>query len=385
MSELSSIIKEFVKDLVITFPELLENLNEGLNDILNDADTEAATAVYDLCKKTYPEKFFDILYKNDELFAETIYLLPDIDFSVLVKDNISDKTKEIIWKYIQLILFSIVTNETTTDSFGDTTKLFEAINEDDFKAKIEETMEQMKTFFESTENSNENSNENSENASNINTDSIPNPENLHEHISELLNGKLGRLARDIAEETAGEINMDLNNINSINDVFPKLFKNPTKLMSLIQKVGNKLDTKMQSGDLKESELLEEASDMISKMNSLPGMENIKQMLSQMGLNNNGKASMNHMQSEIKRNLNVAKTKERLQRKLQEKQAAAASTNIKLSNQYPLDDNAANTKVEKTYKPDNVEMSEKTPRHAPSSSSTNQKKKKKKNRKNNNKK
>lgn len=375
MTELSSIIKEFVKDLVITFPELLENLNQGLNDILHDEDTEAAKEVYEFCKKTYPEKFFDILYKNDELFTSTIYLLPDIDFSILIKDNISDKTKEIIWKYIQLILFAVVTNETSADSFGDTTKLFEAINEDEFKTKIEETMEQMKTFFETTENSNESS----ENTSNINTDSIPNPENLHEHISGLLNGKLGRLARDIAEETASEINMDFNDVNSIDDVFPKLFKNPTKLMSLIQKVGNKLDTKMQSGDLKESELLEEASEMISKMNSLPGMNNIKQMLSQMGLNKNSKASMGQMQNEIKRNLNMAKTKERLQRTLQERQAAAAAANLKLSSQSPLD----NTKVEKTYKPDNVESAEKTPRHAPTTSSTNKKKKKK--RKNNNKK
>ena len=81
---------------------------------------------------------------------------PNVDFKDLWSEDISDKTKEIIWKYIQLILFAVVTNETTADSFGDTTKLFEAINEDEFKTKIEETMEQMKTFFETTENSNEN-------------------------------------------------------------------------------------------------------------------------------------------------------------------------------------------------------------------------------------
>ena len=44
-------------------------------------------------------------------------------------------TKSTIWKYLQLILFSIVPNITSEDSFGDSAKLFEAINQDEFKEK----------------------------------------------------------------------------------------------------------------------------------------------------------------------------------------------------------------------------------------------------------
>ena len=55
---------------------------------------------------------------------------------------------------------------------------------------------------------------------------------LHEHITGMLDGKLGQLAREIAEETAEELDLDLNESSDVNDVYEKLFKNPTKLMGL---------------------------------------------------------------------------------------------------------------------------------------------------------
>ena len=41
--------------------------------------------------------------------------------------------------------------------------------------------------------------------------------------------------------------------------------------------GGKLDDKIKSGEIKESELLEEASDMIKKMKSMPGMGNMQEL------------------------------------------------------------------------------------------------------------
>ena len=42
-----------------------------------------------------------------------------------------------------------------------------------------------------------------------------------------------------AEETAKDMNMDMENLNSVNDVFNNLFKNPSKLMNLVKNVGSK--------------------------------------------------------------------------------------------------------------------------------------------------
>ena len=54
-------------------------------------------------------------------------------------------------KYLQLILFSVSKNVNSQESFGDTAKLFEAINEDELKNKLEETMKDMEAWFNSGE------------------------------------------------------------------------------------------------------------------------------------------------------------------------------------------------------------------------------------------
>ena len=80
-----------------------------------------------------------------------------------------------------------------------------------------------------------------------------------------MEGKLGCLAKEIAEETAQDLNIDVENTTSVDDVFKQLFQNPSKLMNLVKNVGSKLDNKIKSGAIKESELLQEASDLVNKM------------------------------------------------------------------------------------------------------------------------
>ena len=52
-------------------------------------------------------KFFDILYQNQTIFEDNnennVYFLPGVNFKTLWNENISDKTRETIWKYLQLI------------------------------------------------------------------------------------------------------------------------------------------------------------------------------------------------------------------------------------------------------------------------------------------
>ena len=49
-------------------------------------------------------------------------------------------------------------------------------------------------------------------------------------------------------------------------------------MDLVGNVGNKLDTKLKSGDIKESEMIKEASEILDKMKNMPGMDNIQNLL-----------------------------------------------------------------------------------------------------------
>jgi hypothetical protein len=167
---------------------------------------------------------------------------------------------------------------------------------------------------------------------------IPNPEEIHDHISKLLNGKIGALAKEIAEETAGELDLgiDLENPEQLNmgNVFQKLFKNPGKLMNMVKNVGKKLDDKFKKGDIKESELMQEASELLSNMKNMPGMGDLSSMLSQLGMKGmgglggkGGKVNIGAMQNHIQQNIKTAKMKERMHQKLQQRQEQRPVTSV----------------------------------------------------------
>ena len=110
----------------------------------------------------------------------------------------------------------------------------------------------------------------------------------------------------------------------------KLVKNPTKLMGLVKNVGEKLDTRIKSGEIKESELIAEATEIMNKMKNMPGMDGIQSMLSKMGMGNlggmGGKVNTGAMQANLNKKLKLAQTKERIRAK------AEANAKAKLEQQ-----------------------------------------------------
>lgn len=315
-SDFKKIIIDFCRDLSNTFPEINDDMNDDLIKVLN-GDEEGITNVYAYCKKVFPERFFDILYQNIGIFSDenvNTCFLPGIEFKQLWACDVTDMTRETMWKYLQLILFSVVSDISEGESFGDTAKLFEAVNESEFKSKLDETIHNIKNMFESNAS-------NTTDCSGINLEDLPDANQFHDHLNSMMDGKLGKLAREIAEETAGELNINPDDMTSANDYFQTLFKNPGKLMNLVKNVGDKLDTKIKSGDIKESELIEEASNIVKRMRDMPGMENIQSMLGKMGIPNFGgknmKVNMGAVQNHLNQNLKLAKTKERMKKKLNE--------------------------------------------------------------------
>jgi len=341
--EFSRIIVDLISDVKIAFPEYNgfiakwwkepEDFSQIVDDeeraVLYETEKKKSIAfLYKFCQKKFPPRFFDILYQNESIFDEEsdvdTEFLPQIHFRNMIQSNISDSTRETIWKYLKLIMFTIVGSISDKEAFGDTAKLFEAINEDEFKEKLTSTLDDIQKAFE--------------NAGSTSGTNVPNAEDLHEHISGMLDGKLGKLAYEIAEEAAGELNLDLEDSgNDPKEVFQKLMKNPGKMMNLVKSVGTKLDTKLKSGELKESELIAEASEMMKRMKDMPGMGGIQEMMSKMGMGNfkmppGAKMDFNGMEAALNRNMKLAKTKERLQKKSEEskkmKEAQAAVDALK---------------------------------------------------------
>ena len=159
--EFKKVIFDFVADISNTFPEYKDTLRLFLGESSTESAGESSkvvTILYEYCSKVYPERFFDILYKNDKIFNKgdaanvnvNTHFLPNIDFCALWNtEGISDATRETIWKYLQLILMTIITNIEDKKSFGDAANLFEAINENELRGKLEETIQQMYNMFES--------------------------------------------------------------------------------------------------------------------------------------------------------------------------------------------------------------------------------------------
>ena len=383
-TEFQTIILDFLRDIDCSFPEYHETLARylGYSHEMKPMPDELYIELYSHCKSVYPVRFFDILYKNESLFAaaaasdaaqaseasgageaSSIELLPGVNFrDIWATEDITNNTKDIIWKYLQLILFSIVNNLSDMGSFGDTAKLFEAIDDNELKTKLEEVIGEMGSMFGNSsagEKSQSNMDETFKKATEFmneafeghqhsgadagagpgvgpggpsGSSAMPDASSIHEHLSGILNGKIGKLAKEIAEETAADLNLDMENETSMNGVFQKLLKNPGKLSGIIKTVGSKLDSKLKSGELKESEIMQEASELMSKMKNMPGMNNLASMLSKMGMNmpgggmgGGGKVNFGAMQSQLNKNMKQAQMRERLLKKVQEKQATATAT------------------------------------------------------------
>jgi predicted transcriptional regulator len=320
------VVCDLTQDLMTTFSDILEKTENPIREIAeaikedSDRVDELIKVVYLHCRNSFPQYFFDILYENNDMFVnnEELFLLPNIDFVELWKTDITDMTRATIWKYLQLILFTVVSDVNTGESFGDTAKLFEAINTDEFKEKIEASLEEMEAVFKQKREEVDEENEGEENS--IPMD-LPNAEQLHDHINKMMGGKIGCLAKEIAEETAGELDINMEDASSVNDVFNKMFKNPSKLMNLVKNVGTKLDSRIKSGEVKETELLQEASEFVANMKNMPGMGNLESLFSKMGVPGMGggaKMDIGAMGRKMEQNLKNAKMKERMRNKLDKK-------------------------------------------------------------------
>ena len=212
--EFSKILKDFIQDLYMTFPEyipFIEKWRKPPSSFLYIQDAEERSIaieqsnqksdeyVFQFCTKKYPPRFFDFLYKTEDMFKEDsetdTEFLPHIYFKSLWQCDITEQTRETMWKYLQLILLTI-TGMVKPD-FNNMN-----VNEDELKEKLEETLGQIQEYFQGA------------GGGTIDSSSM---QEMDENISGLLGGKLGTLAKEIAEDTAGELNLDIENASDMND------------------------------------------------------------------------------------------------------------------------------------------------------------------------
>jgi len=339
-SNFRTLIADLCRDLTITFPDYSYFWAKWTESDVSDDEIQI---LFNHCVKVYPERFFDILYQNDDMFGSDSLVntdfLPRVSFRFLFNcEDVTENTKKAMWKYLQLILFSIIGGVKDKATFGETMNIFEGINESDLQEKLKETMGGITDFFSNMERPTNDENEQErgqdESASQSTHEhfksmfegmnsGMPNMENIQDHLKSLFDGKIGKLAKEMAEEISDEfsdlVGEDMNDVKSTQDVLKKLMKNPKKIMDLMKKVSGKLDSKMKSGEISRDELMREAGDLLGKMKGMGGQEDFNEMFKKMAASMGGLGKDMRMDTNaMDRMTKQASTREKLLSKIGQK-------------------------------------------------------------------
>ena len=310
-----NIISDFATDLMTTFPEFTAELTPLTQRPLS---AELEQSVFTHILRVYPERIFDILYQNETQFdaksTVCVEYLPNIDFKMLYHaEGVSATTRNAIWKYLQLILVSIVGCIPDRSMFGEAASMFDDVDENVFQEKLSETIDGIGEFFKHLgEPGAEGAGDDdtapdlmSEEATNAFFESMgaglgadgaggagaedafkkafekmgtemPNAEGIHEHLKSLFDGKIGSLAKELAEEIAQDLEQlfgeDIKNVTNAQDLLKKLIKNPKRVMDLMKKIGAKLKQKMSSNEISEQDIMREAGEILGKMKGMTGKD-----------------------------------------------------------------------------------------------------------------
>ena len=259
-AEFGKIAISFITDISSTFPEYQMIIKkwwgfETVSDIqINN--------LFEHCMNVYPARFTDIIYQNDTIFSDdstvNVDFLPGISFKYLWNcDDVTDTHRTTIWKYLQMVLLSVLGTIKTDTMSEDMKSVFETMSEDNIKNKLQDTIENIQAAFD-TENNVKSDETSTESSSDNASSSRTAAEGMQSQIDGLMGGKLGELAQEIAEETAQGLDMsDFDGSENVTDVFKKMFNNPGKFMNLVSNVTNKLDNKMKSGEFQQQDLMQE--------------------------------------------------------------------------------------------------------------------------------
>ena len=366
------IIYDMCNDLNGTFPEYAQQWQQYTRDYQESLDEETKSKnikqLYEYCLAVFPERFFDILYKNQEIFEKesttNTKFLPNVDFRTLfLCDGVSENTKNVMWNYLQLILFTVIGSIQDKSKFGDTKNIFDGIDENDLFEKLTETMESMTNFFQEMESTAEGfmggsdaAKEGGEGQTEDGCDAdatddaadddqegpkipgfkfpkIPDIKELHTHLKSLFDGKIGSLAKELAEEITGDLSgllgEDMKDVKTTKDVLQLLMKDPKKITGIIQKISEKLKHKMSSGEISQDELMKEATDLLTKMKDMGGgMDQFKDMFKNMGIPmpKNAKIDMNA----LNRMTSHQSLRERLKKRMADKKQAQQEAIMKMA-------------------------------------------------------
>jgi len=301
-----AVFKSFVSDITKVFPEY--------DTIIND--TYGTLIQLDTCiieEQELLQEFLErvhllnkrITNKDETMFEDDPLILTNISFKTIWSNNISYKTKETIWKYLQTFCLLSINHKSNKE-------LQEALTNLSDNKTIEITDKRVASDVKKIKKMTQNIQEPI-------AEEVKQPckDNPMDQMEQMMNSsEIGKIAQQVSESLDIESMLGADTGNPM-DMIQKLMSGDamSKIMGTINTVVN---DKVESGELSKDSMTNEAQDLYKTMGSNP----MFQAMSQMQQGQQGQQGQQAQQAEPSSHNNPHqsnKTKARLQKKLKQKQ------------------------------------------------------------------
>ena len=306
-----SVFKSFISDIIKVFPEYDIKLTDIYGSLLKletckieeqEELQEFLSRVHKLNKK--------ITNKDECIFEEDELILTDISFKNIWTTNISYKTKETIWKYLQTFCLLSINHQSNKDLQDALSSLSDDKTIEITDKKIASDVKKIKKM---TENIQEPIAEEIKNdIVETNPANPANPlegDNPFAQMEQMMqSSEIGKIAQQVSESINMEELLGSGDSDNPMEMFQKLMSGDAmgKIMGSIHTAVN---DKVESGELNKDSMVNEAQGLYKNMGSNPLFQAMDQM--------HGQGRQQQQQQQQPKPSN--KTQARLQKKLREKQ------------------------------------------------------------------
>jgi hypothetical protein len=258
-----SIFSSFIRDLSKTFPEIKNCLYRNYEKEIVGEDLKLNSCPKIQCFLDKVNENSKMIEDKDKKFFEIEDILEEISFRNLWMKNISDKTRNTIWKYFQT--FTII--NINLNSSKQLQEALSSMNEGEIKKediKDKQTAKDLKKLKKLAEE--------------VKTEQDGDELDLENMLGGLMDSNIGSIAKEVAssmkiDEMFGNIDENSNPM----DVMAQMM-NPEKMGNIFQNINSVMEGKMKNGELNEDILKKEAESMYGDMANNPLFGNLmKQM------------------------------------------------------------------------------------------------------------
>ena len=304
MSEnVNKLFKSFIDDIINVFPEYKGRLLSYYKEVVETKKNDHPKIIEFL--KNMNEISEQVINKDVTLFEKDPIILQNVSFKLIWNSDISDQTRNSIWKYLQTFCIVNIQSESTTEKINDVIKLIDS-NE---KVKDKETVRNMKKLKKLNEEFD---------IKEIKKIISENPESIDQGVNQMdtmfENTNIGKIAKEITQD------LDIESIVSGGGRIEDLLTGGG-MANIMKTITSKMSDK--EGQMDTDQLMKEATEICGSMEGNPLFSSLLGMQGDMFKNMSQEAPS--PQPDTKQiNLNNSShnprtTKERLQKKLKEKQ------------------------------------------------------------------